>query len=280
MSAYTITRRENYIDSQEPDTTGHGEDVLELLGYFAPKAAFTLHRVIAQNGRTKRGNLVAAIADASHHEVDILNLSVGIYHREKENNDCGGHCRIADETRLAIQNGMTVIGATGNREKGDPRAVHCPALVDETLGIGGFVSRCTTDTIETEDSGQYWIRNEGLIGPFCGQRGCSPSHSCEDHRYEYPWRGNVSFHNAAPDILAPVHHLAGIEDEPILQTGTSFGAPVISGLLATILGDLVEVGIEPSPDELHHAVTEGATSIDEGDLPKFHAGNTWDLLTD
>lgn len=279
-NTYTIDRRENYIDSQDPETTGHGEDVLELLGYFAPKASFNLYRVIAEDGRTKRGTLVAAIGAANQHGVDILNLSIGIYHQEEANHDCGGHCRVADETRLAVQNSTTVLAATGNRTTDDPRAVHCPALVDETIGIGGFVSRCTTDLIETADSGQYWVRHDGLDGPFCGQRGCSSSHLCEENRYEYPWRGNVSFHNALPDILAPVHHPAGTEEDPILQTGTSFGVPVISGLLAAIVGDLSELGIEPDPDKLKRAVIEASIGIDEGNLPKFHAGNTWTFLTE
>lgn len=278
--AFTIDRRENFIYSQEPDTTGHGEDILELLGYFAPESVFNLYRIVAENGHAKRGNLAAAIGDASKHGVDILNLSVGVYHREEKNNDCGGHCRIADEARLAIQNGTSVIAATGNRKNDDSRAVYCPALLDETIGVGGFVSRCTTDLFETEESGQYWMRNERLRGPFCGQRGCSPSHSCQDYRYELPWRGNVSFHNAEPDVLAPVHHPVGTEDEPVLQTATSFGTPVISGLLAAILGDLLDIGIDPDPDELEQAVSEGAVSIDESDLPKFHAGNTWDFLTE
>lgn len=57
----------------------------------------------------------------------------------------------------------------------------------------------------------------------------------------------MSFHNAEPDVLAPVHHPVGPEDDPVLQTATSFGAPVISGLLAAIVGDLFEIGIDPDP---------------------------------
>ncbi len=187
-------------------------------------------------------------------------------------------CRVADETRLAIEDGVTVIAATGNRQQDDPLAVHCPSLVEEVIGVGGFVSRCRADLIETETSGQYWVRNDDVRGPFCGQRGCSPEHDCEEHRYEYPWRGNVSFHNAEPDVLAPVHHPSGSAEDPILQSGTSFGAPVVSGLLAVILGDLIDLGIDPGPEDVRRAVTEGGADIDEGAIQKFHAGNVWRVL--
>lgn len=277
-SAYAINNRENYIRSNEADTTGHGEDVLELLGYFAPRAEFNLYRVIAADGTAKRGNLVDAIGDASAHGVDLLNLSIGVFHGEEEDHDCGGMCRVADETRLAIEDGVTVLTATGNRKRDDPLAVHCPALTDEAIGVGGFVSRCRTDLIETEQSGQYWVRNDEVRGPFCGQRGCSPDQACEDNRYEYPWRGNVSFHNAEPDVLAPVHHPSGSIEEPVLKAGTSFGVPVVSGLLAVILGDLIELGIDPAPENVHRAVVEGGVDIDEGGVQKFHADNTWEFL--
>lgn len=166
---YAINNRENYVHSGDPDTTGHGGDVLELLGYFAPRSEFNLYRVVTSAGTAKRGNVVDAIGDASAHGIDVLNLSIGIFHGEEEDHDCGGMCRVADETRLAIEDGVTVIAATGNRQLDDPLAVHCPALVDEVIGVGGFVSRCRTELIETGQSGQYWTRNEELRGPFCGQ---------------------------------------------------------------------------------------------------------------
>ena len=269
----------NYVADDSPDTTGHGEDVLELLGYFAPAATFDLYRVVAENRDAKRGNLVQAIADASSRGVDILNLSVGIYHHEEPDGDCGGHCRVADEVRLAIESGTTAVAATGNREKEDSLAVHCPAVLDDAISVGGFVSHCRNDLIESEGSGQYWVfDDETLIGPYCGQRGCGPNEECEGYRYEKPWQGNVSFHNAVPDVLAPVHHPVGTETDPTLQSGTSFGTPVVAGSLAAIVSELAKSDIVPSPVELRQAVSMGATEIDEGILQKFDARETWERL--
>lgn len=150
--------------------------------------------------------------------------------------------------------------------------------MEEAVGIGGFVSRCTADLIDTDDSGQYWIRNDQVRGPFCGQRGCSPERSCADYRYEKPWAGNVTFRNTTPEALAPVHHPAGTEEAPVLQSGTSFGTPIVCGFLASIAGDLLEGGISPGPAEIHTAVKRGVADIDEGEIGKFQAGKTWDVL--
>lgn len=253
--------------------------MLELAGFFAPDATFDLYRIVAENGLARRGDFVQAIGNASS-KVDLLNLSVGIYHDEEPDGDCGGHCRVADETRLAIENGLSVVSATGNRDREDALAVHCPALRDDVIGVGGFVSHCRHNFVDSEDSGQYWTRHNGAVdGPFCGQQGCTPSEQCEAHRYEKPWQGNVSFHNAVPDVLAPVHHPAGTETEPILQSGTSFGTPVVTGILAAILSDRSEAEDDSSPAELHRAVSMGATEIDEGGLPKFDALDTRGELT-
>lgn len=274
-----MDRQENYISTDDPDTTGHGGDVLELLGYFAPESVFNLYRVIARNGTARRGDLVEAIADPSTHGIDLLNLSVGIYHGEEEDESCGGMCRVADEARLAIEDGMPIVAAAGHRTDTDERSVFCPALLDDAISVGGFVSQCGEGLIDTVDSGQYWVRDENIVGPFCGQRGCSPSKSCEDYRYECQWMGNVSFHNTTPDVLAPVHHPIETEGGALLQSGTSFGTPVITGLLAVILSDLLELGVDPSPAAIHTAVTDGAVELDDGDGQKFNASNTWDILS-
>lgn len=278
--AYMTNRRENYIHTETSDTTGHGGDVLETVGYFAPNAEFNLYRVIAETGQARRGDLVQAIADANQHGLDFLNLSVGIAHHEEENYDCGGQCRIAEETRLAINDGLTIVAAAGNRTRDASLAVNCPARVTNTICVGGLVSRCTASLVEGEESGQYWVRNDGIHGPFCGQRDCSQARSCSDHRYEKPWMGNVSFHNATPAVVAPVHHPSKSSEAPVLQSGTSFATPIVCGLLAAIAGDLLEKGINPSPSEFHTAVVNGAAEIDEGDIGKFQAGATWDHLID
>lgn len=279
-SEYSIARRENYIASAVGDTGGHGSDVLEILGFFAPVAEYNLYRVIARDGTAKRSNLADAIADAGYHGIDILNLSVGVFHAQHDNHHCGGACTIARETKLTIDDGTTAIVASGNRGADDTKATHCPAVIDESIGVGGFVSRCTKELLEDTDSGQYWVKSPELEGPFCGQRGCSESDSCSENRFEQPWRGNVSFHNADPDILGPVHFPATTDRGPLLQKGTSFATPTVSGVLACILSDLLELGQNPCPSSIKTAIRTGATELDEGAIPKLDAQNTWATLVD
>ncbi len=103
--------------------------------------------MIAQTGEAKRSNLADAIADAGHHGIDLLNLSVGIFHSRSEDNHCDGNCTIATETRLTIEEGTTVFAATGNRSQTETKGTYCPALLEESIGIGGFVSRCTSNLL-------------------------------------------------------------------------------------------------------------------------------------
>lgn len=273
-----VNRRENYIATDVDDTTGHGSDILETLGYFAPAAEFNLYRVTAHIEEAKRSNLADAIADAGRHGMDLLNLSIGLFHADTDGHHCGGNCTVATETRETIEAGTTVVAATGNRSEEETKATYCPALRDDTISVGGFVSRCTSDIRERPDSGQYWIRTDTVTGPFCGHQGCDSSESCDEHRFEHPWRGNVSFHNAIPDVLAPVHHPAKSNNGPLLQQGTSFAAPIVAGLLASILGDLFEIGEQPDLDTIRGAVRDGGAEIEEGSLPKFDAHATWNQL--
>lgn len=81
-----------------------------------------------------------------------------------------------------------------------------------------------------------------------------------------------------PDVLAPVHHPVGSTEAPTLQGGTSFGTGIVTGALAAILGDLSNVGADPTPSKVQRAVRVGATDLDRGSLGKFDAGRTWDEL--
>lgn len=79
-------------------------------------------------------------------------------------------------------------------------------------------------------------------------------------------------------MLGPVHHPVNSQGTPLLQSGTSFAAPIVCGILAAIASDLLELGVNPTPAEFQTAVTQGAAALDEGEIGKFQAGETWDLL--
>lgn len=282
---YKINCRENYVASQAPDTTGHGTGVFDYVSAVAPKAMYNFYRVIAEDpetgrGEAKRSNVVRAIAAAVEHGVDVLNLSLGVCHHEEDGYDCGGACRIGDEARWAIEeHDVTIVAAVGNEETAD--AVTCPGLLDEVIGVGGFVSLCTNDVVDCNECSQYWLHTDELYGPFCGQRGCSGERACKTERREVPWEGNAPFANAEPDVLAPAIRASGdnLERNASLQSGTSFATPLVTSSLVSLFSDLIaEEGKQPSPEQLRQAIAEASKPIDRGDWKKYSESSTFDLL--
>lgn len=209
--------------------------------------------------------------------MDVLNISAGVDH------ECNGLCTISREAELAAEvDGVTTIAATGNKEEGQLNrvGVNCPALQDSVIGVGGFLPLCTADIHRGNESSQWWVENDEIIGPFCGQTGdCCPGGGCNENRQEVEWDGNVSFHNAAPDILAPPIVVTGTSLSEIeIQGGTSFAAPLVSGLISSILGDLIEVGEMPSTTEIRDAVKYTGTQLDQSGYTKLNAEAVWNYL--
>lgn len=89
-----------------------------------------------------------------------------------------------------------------------------------------------------------------------------------------PWRRNVSKKREQIDVLAPVHYPAEYEssdgDRLILRQGTSFAAPIVSGVIATAYSELRNEGMSRlTPDEVQQAVVESSAPIDRGDGEKL-----------
>lgn len=284
-SQYKINHRENYVASEKPDTTGHGTAVFDYASAVAPKAIYNFYRVIAEDRRTgrgkaKRSNVVRAIAAAVEHGIDVLNLSLGVCHDAGDGYDCGGQCRIGAEAKWAIEeHDITIVAAVGNEKTVD--AVTCPGLLDEVIGVGGFISLCSNEISDSMEDSQYWIHNNKLYGPFCGQRGCQDGQDCTVNKKEVPWDGNAPFVNAKPDVLAPAIRASGDTQkrEASLQSGTSFATPLVTSSLVSVLGDLIlEEGKKPSPKQLREAATEASKGIDESDLQKYSESATFAML--
>lgn len=278
---------DDYVDHDEDDPIGHGTDVLNIIRTLVTESSFSTFQIMDIKDDTggsdvpefegNRGDLADAIADAADMDMDILNLSVGIPH------ECNGLCTVSREAELAVEiDEVCIVAATGNKEEHQIGrvGVHCPALIDSVIGVGGYLPLCTADIYRGDESEQWWVENDTIHGPFCGQRGCCPSSNCEESCKEILWPGNISFHNAAPDVLAPVLEVSGSSLTNIrIQAGTSFAAPIISGLLAGILGDLIELGESPALDEIHNAVRYTGAENDIGGYAKFNHGAVWNYLS-
>ena len=275
---------DDYVDTDQGDPIGHGTTVLKTVARNAPEAVYSTFQIAgekdgdgeyAESGR--RGDLVSAVSDAADAGVDLLNISAGISH------ECGGLCSLAREVELAVSvDDMCVVAATGNRDPSTPsrEGLNCPALTESTLGVAGFMPHCEAES-RTDDSSQWWLLdgNREQTVPFCGYRECCGEQPCDTNRQEVCWDGNVSFHNAFPDVFAPpVAVDIDQSGELVAQLGTSFAAPLVTGLLAAIQSDMLKIDSNPTPSELRTAVRAGGVELDEEGYYKMDCQNTWDEL--
>ncbi|QHS17947.1 S8 family serine peptidase [haloarchaeon 3A1-DGR] len=275
---------DSYTTAEEADVCGHGSNVLHLLSTLAPEATFSTFQVIDEPGDDQtqahgnRSAVADAIADAGAGDVDMLNLSLGIRH------ECQGFCSLARETKRVIaEYETTIVSVTGNKQpQADREGVHCPGVVESVISVGGYIPHCSHDLVDSEDSGQWWCPEEDgtVYGPFCGQLDCCDGVSCSEYRREELWDGNVLFHNATPDVIAPALYVAGLEDGVTLNAGTSYSAPIITGIVATILSESDELGGQTPPEAIQTAIRRTSAPIDDDTYYKLDAHSALDYLVE
>jgi hypothetical protein len=73
-----------------------------------------------------------------------------------------------------------------------------------------------------------------------------------------------------------IHHNShsGVE----IEGGTSFAAPLVSGILTTTLADLELVDIDPTTEEIQQAVFMASEPLDDGTYNKLDGGRLWEEL--
>lgn len=285
-----IRDRESFIESTDEETIRHGAQVLDIVAYYSPGSMYSLYQAV-ESDRTLRADPFDRAVDAAiQDEVDILNISAG--------DPWPGPVDLSPSSRTierAIENDIVVVAAAGNSPDSDSRRpIHCPAAVEEVIAVGGFVADCTSAACNTEGDGgvehpdgTYWAHKRDEVeypsrtpdGVFCGQQGCDGS-DCIRNQHERPWEGNVLPTDNKPDILAPVHYPEMMNgSSPYLQVGSSFAAPVVTGTLGMIFGELIGGYNEtPSAWDTRQAIRSSAVRIDEGDLRKLNVQRTLDEL--
>lgn len=245
----------------------------------------------SEDGRRKPADVIDALGHAAQ-ECDIVNLSIG-----QPDPSCSIEFSLCKTARRVVESGTIVVAAAGNKNKKSTK-IRCPAKVEPVISVGASVVECQGDPdFEGEwehprgsysikkntDDEEYWDNfpvDDFPYGPFCGQRGCTPSAICMENNYEKGWRGNVE---DAPTILAPHHNPSLVvdqneESQPMLRQGSSFAAPVVTGCLAGILGDLYQQGIHPEPAEVKDNVWSMGDEINGSDTLRFNARWTYDAL--
>jgi hypothetical protein len=273
---------EDYVDSDSPDTAGHGLGVWLLAAAFASRASFNMYRAADSNGWLTTSNYLRALGQAHREDgVDVLNVSAGI-----PRSDCrpGDRCTVCRRTGEAVEDGMVVVAAVGNRP--DVQRVCCPGSAADVVTVGGMDCRCELHgadaTVVGVDGplpdgpycGPYWVEGDlddprKATGIYCGQDGCNGDSECS-HRQDRPWDGNVPAADGKPDVLAPAQFPNVTSAGAInLIAGTSYATPIVTGFVASVLSAFRAAGSDPSPDDIQTALRESGRPVPDSSIPRL-----------
>ncbi|MFC5278659.1 S8 family serine peptidase [Halorubrum rubrum] len=250
--------------------------MFDLIQQYAPHITVSLYQVINSNGDLEVAGYHDAIDAAISDEVDILNISIG----DPWDIPVYAH-PLYSKTQKAVDSGITVVAAAGNNKGDQPKPpVHIPAVVDDVIAVNGFVTRCPqskSDTHERRESGPYYLDVETsntetqlAEGVYCGYNGCD-GRSCIKKQTETGWWGNPSVKNDKPDVSAPVIYPYGSGDKVDFFEGSSYAAPIVTGILAEAYGEIKHsVQNLPTPAEVRSLVRETATPVRESEIRKIN----------
>lgn len=265
--------------------TTHAREVFHRISSYCPDATFSLYQAADESGRMALGAYSDAITAAIGDGVDLLNVSAGDpWPAEIHTNPN------VQETQRAVGDGITVVAAAGNQNAEPPAAkppVHCPAALDPVIAVGAMQVVCPA-SIGSEPSeqvaGPYYCFTKDTEdvagdssdrGTYCTQRGCVAGKACLTNQSETEWGRNPLPTGGKPDVLAPMHAPQTDGDSFFYGKGTSFAAPIVTGSLACIFGELRDEGRDvPGPRSVREAVRSGSSRIDSGNESKYDAMGT------
>lgn len=203
------------------EDSDHGMKVLSVLAGYqadsyigsAPDAQYYLFRTEVDNfeRRTEEDNWVAAAEYADQKGVDIINTSLGYSEFDNPNENYtyqdmnGNTTTITKAADMAAHKGILVVVSAGNEGYNNWRYITAPADGDSVLTVGAV-------------DGQKQVAAFSSIGPTSDAR-------------------------TKPDVMALGQgtFVAGIDGMLTQSSGTSFSAPVITGLAACLWEALPEL---------------------------------------
>lgn len=288
---------EDYLDSDDADTAGHGFGVWFMAAAFASQATFNTYRAADSAGWLTTSNYLRALGQAHQEDgVDVLNVSAGI-----PRPDCrpGDRCTVCRRTAEAVEDGVVVLAAAGNRPS--VNRLCCPGSASAVVTVAGLDARCdvrgadasVVDLDRPLPEGPYcspyWgeadlddpIRATGI---YCGGDG-RDGDGCDDgecgHRRLQSWDGNVPAADDKPDVLAPAQFPNVTGDGAVnLVAGTSYATPVVAGFVASVLSAFRAAGREPSPATLRDALRESGRPVPDAPAPRLDGRRALEAVAD
>jgi len=288
----------------ENETTGHGGIISSILGSYADDIEYNFYRVVQPSGKILQRHLLKAMGKAHlEHDVDVMNLSLG-YDHSHDGVKCdmpSEPCKVREAAERAIEDGITVVAASGNSNSEDEaksdQSVCCPALLDEVISVGGMFVACTaqpqgatsTPPIQqpqpTPPPLACWVSKDGDVpGAYvCTGLGCSmsPDSGCEDHQVVVEWGGNVENKSGDIDILAPTE-FPGESDtgEPRMSAGTSYAVPMVTAVVSEAIEMLRYDHREPDPSQIRSVIRESSKDVQECEIGYLNGKGTLDMVAE
>lgn len=202
---------------------------------------------------------------ALEEEVDIINISGGIFHSFCDN------CVFERPLEDLQREGITVVSAIGNQFDRGFAHVLCPALQESTLSVGCVQPKCSNKLgdhnpdsrllIDTSDIEQVSIDQQG---PYCSTFDCTGDLSCDEQRKIVVWEHNIKSYRDNPNVLAPGFSPEYLnEGLTFFREATSFASPIVAGVAARLVEKHRDLNIDVDPNEIISAISESGDPPDE-----------------
>lgn len=205
-----IESQRDYTGEGDGDAHGHGTHVAGIIGMrptngyvgLAPAVTFRIYKVLGVNGGGSATAIVRAINQAVLDHCEVINMSLG-------GSQPGDRDQLTDAVDAAVRAGVTVVVAAGNEGMEDPFN-NTPAKSALAITVGA--TEKNPEVIAGFSSGG--ITEGGLIKPDLSAPGCAI----------------VSARAAGTSMGTPHGDLL------TAASGTSMATPVITGIVAMLIG--------------------------------------------
>ncbi len=185
---------------------------------------------------------------------DIHLLPIQVYPRSAQGTlqSCS-QAMLADAIHQACDSGAHIINISG----GDvSRFATCPGALSDAVQRAVTENRLVVAA--TGNNGNDSIHTPACL-PHVLAVGAADWNSCPSSFSNFGAR----YHENA--VLAPGEDIpgAGMDDVICLHSGTSFAAPIVTGISALLLSLQIEAGIQPDPQALRDLILKTATAAQE-----------------